>query len=102
MNFDERYMNFCEKHDLDVLLDVEEQLDFLDDIGNKRAYKILLGICTPKKTTQKPSLAKTFFDLVVDTSPAQRFKAECLSIDPKTVNNGKRHKNGSFQLGFAF
>lgn len=54
---EERYIAFCEKHNLDALLTEEEQLIYLKEIDNTRLYKTLSGLVCPvvKEKKIKPT-----------------------------------------------
>lgn len=127
---EEKYMLFCEKHDLDVMVDAYEQLDTLQTLGNKELATILRGILVPHTSTvtKKKNLCVSVMEAIIadevaqaahdaqvaaksqapepirvrsNTEPAPRIALWCAHLPLESVKNSSRTKSGQIQLGLA-
>lgn len=110
---EDRYITFCDRNDLDVMLTVEEQLDYLDMIDAKPLFSALRGIVCPKPrkikmVTNPNSLFGAIIDVVVDmtsATPVRTFTkiAHCANLDKLALSNTTiNRKTQTVQWGLAF
>jgi len=103
---EDRYMAFCERNDLDSMLCMFSQLDYLEEIGNERLIRTLNGILFPvKKQSKVEKVIDAAISLVVDMTPkraSSKFEPLCVAVNPAVLSNSKRTKSGHIQFGFNF
>lgn len=125
-----KYLKFCEKHDLDAMMDAEAQLEMLQAYGNKALAATLRGILTPhtSSVTAKKNLCVSVMEAIIadevaqaahdakvaaekqspepicvqsNTEPAPRIALWCASLPLESLKNSSRTKSGQIQLGLA-
>lgn len=68
-----KYLKFCEKHDLDAMMDAQDQLYTLQADGNKALVATLRGILTPhtSSVTLKKNLCVSVMEAIIADEVAQ-------------------------------
>ncbi len=68
-----KYLKFCEKHDLDGMMDAQDQLYMLQAYGHKALASALRGILTPQASsvTLKKNLCVSVMEAIIADEVAQ-------------------------------
>jgi hypothetical protein len=101
------YFEFCDKHDLDVMMDFNEQVQYLRDVEQKslaiRLKRIILRDNAPKETTSpKRSFKDNLIAMLPVTSVVKRTVSlykTCREAEP--LKTAKKTPCG-LQLGMGF
>jgi hypothetical protein len=101
------YFEFCEKHDLDVMMDFDEQVQYLRDIEQKslaiRLKRIILRDNAPKESA---SPKRSFKDNLIAMLPVVAVVKRTASLyktcrEAESLKTAKKTPSG-LQLGMGF